>query len=320
VKAPDLKPLRIKVPKLPFPYSAPATPRGVEPVERKRHSGPGYDTDWARRLPARVGRSLLRETVVRAGVAALAAPEVHGLDRLAPLRDGDLGDGKGDGGNRPVIFAANHHSHLDTPLLLTCVPDPWRERVFVGAAADYFFRNAVTSALSALVIGAVPIERTRINRTSADRAAGLIADGWSMLIFPEGGRSPDGWGQPFRGGAAYLAARCGVPVVPVHVHGTRHILRKGKRLPAPAVTKVTFGVPLHPGPGDDARKLGPRIEQAVAELADEATTDWWSARRRAHAGTTPALTGPDASGWRRAWALGDPSRRTRREQRRWPKV
>jgi hypothetical protein len=109
-----------------------------------------------------------------------------------------------------------------------------------------------------------------------------------------------------------------VPVVPVHVHGTRHILSKGKRLPAPAATKVTFGVPLFPAPDDDARRLGPRIEQAVAELADEATSDWWSARRRAHAGATPALTGPEASGWRRAWALGDRSRGTRRRQRRWP--
>ena len=310
MKLPEVKPPRLKVPKLPFPYSAPTTPLGVDPVERKRHSGPTYDTDWARRLPARVGRSLLRETVLRAGVKVLAAPEVHGLDRLAALRD--------EGG--PVIFAANHHSHLDTPLLQTCIPEPWRERVFVAAAADYFFRNPVTSALSALVIGAIPLERTRINRTSADRAATLIDDGWSMLIFPEGGRSPDGWGQPFRAGAAYLSVRCGVPVVPVHVHGTRHILRKGKKLPTPASTTVTFGVPLRPGPDDDARKLGPRIETAVAELADEATTDWWSARRRAHAGETPSLTGPEASSWRRAWALGDPSRRARREKRRWPKV
>lgn len=301
---------RVSLPRLPFPFSAPTTPLGVEPVARRRRSGPGYDTDWARRLPARLGRAAVRDTVLRATVAALASPEMHGLDRLAPFQD--------DGG--PVVFVANHHSHLDTPVLLTSIPEPWRERIFVGAAADYFFRNAVTSALSALFMGAIPIERTRINRTSADRAAALIDDGWSMLIFPEGGRSPDGWGQPFRGGAAYLSARCGVPVVPIHVHGTRHILRKGKTLPTPAATKVTFGVPLLPGEGDDARRLGARIEQAVAELADEATTDWWSARRRAHAGTTPALTGPDAAGWRRAWALGDPSRRTRREKRRWPDI
>lgn len=304
-------PSAVKLPRLPFPYSAPKTPLGVEPVERKRRSGPGYETDWARRLPARVGRMALRETLLRAGVAALAAPEVHGLDRLAALRDDE---------DQPVIFAANHHSHLDTPVLLTCIPDPWRDRMFVGAAADYFFRNPVTSALSALVIGAVPIDRSRVSRTSADRTAMLIDDGWSMLIFPEGGRSPDGWGQPFRGGAAYLSARTGVPVVPVHIHGTRHILRKGRKLPSPSSTKVTFGVPLQPAPDDDARRLGPRIEQAVAELADEATTDWWSARRRAHAGETPALTGPDASGWRRAWALGDRTRKARRDQRTWPDI
>ena len=72
-----------------------------------------------------------------------------------------------------------------------------------------------------------------MNRTSADQAAELIDDGWSMVIFPEGGRSPDGWGQPFRGGAAYLSARCDVPVVPIHVEGTGRILRKGKRCPNP---------------------------------------------------------------------------------------
>jgi 1-acyl-sn-glycerol-3-phosphate acyltransferase len=310
VKLPELKVPAVRVPRLPFPYSAPSTPGGVEPVARKVRSGPSYDTGWARKLPARLGRSLLRDTVMKAGVKVLAAPTVHGLDRLAGLQE--------DGG--PVVFAANHHSHVDTPLLQTSIPEPWKERIFVGAAADYFFRNPVTSALSALLIGAVPIDRSRINRTSADRAAGLIDEGWSLLIFPEGGRSPDGWGQPFRGGAAYLAVRCGVPVVPVHVQGTGRILRKGKKLPSPAAAKVTFGVPLVPQPDDDARRLGARIEQAVAELADEVATDWWSARRRAHAGETPALTGPDATGWRRAWALGDASRKVRREKRRWPEL
>ncbi|HEV7757733.1 MAG TPA: lysophospholipid acyltransferase family protein [Acidimicrobiales bacterium] len=305
-----LKVPSVKLPRLPFPYSAPTVPEGVEAPERRRRSGPTYDSDWARRLPARLGRAALRETVIRSAVKALAAPELHGLDRLEALRaDGD-----------PVIFAANHHSHLDTPVLLTTVPDPWQDRLFVVAAADYFFRNAVTSALSALVINAMPFERTRINRRSGDRAAALIDDGWSMLIFPEGGRSPDGWGQPFRGGAAYLALRCDVPVVPIHIEGTSRILRKGKTLPTPSTVKVTFGPPLRPGEGDDARRFGAKIETAVAELADEATTDWWSARRRAHAGTTPGLTGPEAASWRRAWALGDASRRTRRTKRRWPDI
>ena len=64
---------------------------------------------------------------MRPAVAALGAPERAGLDRLAGLSDG------------PVIFAANHHSHLDTPLMLTSLPEPWRHKVFVAAAADYFF-------------------------------------------------------------------------------------------------------------------------------------------------------------------------------------
>jgi hypothetical protein len=77
---------------------------------------------------------------------------------------------------------------------------------------------------------------------------------------------------------------------------------------------------------DDARRFAARIERAVAALADEASTDWYTARLRAHAGATPALAGPDApSAWRRAWALGDrgPKRRRRStagsgSARRWP--
>jgi len=216
-----------------------------------------------------------------------------------------------------VVFAANHHSHLDTPLLLSLIPEPWRHHMIIGAAADYFFGNRVTSTLSALVIGAIPIERAKVNRRSADLAAELIDDGWSMLIFPEGGRSPDGWGQAFRGGAAYLAARCGVPVVPIHVEGTGRILRKGRSIPQPSPTVVTFGWPLRPDEGEDSRRFATRIETAVAELGDEATSDWWQARRRAHDGRTPGLQGPDIGAWRRTWALGDRGPRRRRRPA-WP--
>ena len=62
----------------------------------------------------------------------LATPTVKGLDRLEDL----------DG--RPVVFAANHHSHVDTPLMLSVIPEPWRHHLFIGAAADYFFGNRVT--------------------------------------------------------------------------------------------------------------------------------------------------------------------------------
>lgn len=288
-----------------FPYRAPTHPRTVERLPAVRRTGPDYDTDWARRWPARAARVLAVEGLMRPVVAVLAAPERCGTERLQGL----------DG---PAIFAANHHSHLDTPLLLTSIPEPWRHHLIVGAAADYFFANRAKGAVSALAMGAIPIERTKVTRRSADLAAGLIAEGWSMLIFPEGGRSPDGWGQPFRGGAAYLSARCGVPVVPVHLHGTGRVLRKGDKLPTPSTTRVTFGTPLRPADGEDTRRFAARIEREVAAIGDEVATDWWTARRRAHAGATPALTGPAAGAWRRAWSLGDRGRGRRRSRPRWP--
>jgi 1-acyl-sn-glycerol-3-phosphate acyltransferase len=302
-----------------FPYRAPMMPRGVVAPPKKKHTGADFDTDWARTPVARATRTVLVNGPLRGLVKAIADPEIVGLDRLADLR-ASIDD---DEPAPPVVFAANHASHVDAPLMLTSIPAPWRSRLVVGAAADYFFATRATGALSALALGAVPIDRTRVNRRSAELTSSLIEEGWSLLIFPEGGRSPDGWGQPFRGGAAFLSIRCGVPVVPVHLDGTGAILGRGMKRPKPGHTKVTFGAPLSPREGEDARRFGERIEAAVAVLGDEAITDWWSARRRAAAGQTPALTGPASTGWRRAWALTEHRARgkagqRRRQRRAWP--
>jgi 1-acyl-sn-glycerol-3-phosphate acyltransferase len=116
--------------------------------------------------------------------------------------------------------------------------------------------------------------------------------------------------------------RCGVAVVPVHVEGTGRILRKGAKRLTPSTATVTFGPPLRPDEGEDSRRFAARIERAVAALADEASTDWYTARLRAHAGATPTLVGPTMGAWRRTWALGDRSRTGRRDAdrraRRWP--
>jgi 1-acyl-sn-glycerol-3-phosphate acyltransferase len=232
---------------------------------------------------------------------ALASPRVAGLDRFAHL-------------DEPVIFAANHASHLDTPLLLSVIPERWRHRVFVAGAADYFFDSRIKAVTFAFLLNAVPIERQRVSRDSFNRVATLLGEGWSLLIYPEGGRSPDGWAQPHRAGAAWLAARTGRPVVPVHVEGTRQMLAKGSSRLRPGTTHVTFGRPLRAA-SDDPRALAAELERAVAALADEQTNDWWTARKRAAARTSPSLTGPEAGAWRRAWALqADPSRPPRRRR------
>jgi 1-acyl-sn-glycerol-3-phosphate acyltransferase len=287
-----------------FPYRAPTWPGGVERPPVERRTGVDYDTSWSRRYPARLARAVVLDGVTRPVVRLLAAPRVDGLDRL-------------NGVQGPVVFAANHASHVDTPLLLTVLPDRFRHRTVVGAGADYFFDKRWKAALWAFAVNAVPVERRRVSPATVRVAAEVLDQGWSLVIFPEGGRSPDGWGRPHRPGAAWLALRAGVPVVPVHIEGTRRILGKGGGRLRPSTTGVTFGAPLPPGDGEDARAFAARIEAAVAELGDEQANGFWAARRRAAAGATPSLAGPVAGRWRRAWSLD--SRPRRPEHPLWPR-
>jgi 1-acyl-sn-glycerol-3-phosphate acyltransferase len=309
-------------------------PRGVEVPQDPPSLGADYDTDWARSPAARVARGVIAEGPMRAVVRGLADPEVFGLDRLDDLRRrAEDSDGPSRSFARsktrsahtapPLIFAPNHHSHVDTALMFRAVPFTWRKRLVVAAAADYFFDKRWKAALSALSLNAIPIDREATGRRSADMIRDLIDDGWSLVIYPEGGRSPDGWGQDFKAGAAYLSSRTGAPVVPVFLDGTGSIFGKGMKRPKPGRTRVVFGAPLHPIEGESSRRFNARIQAAVTTLADEATTDWWTAHRRAAAGTSPTLGGPDYTGWRRQWDLT-----TRRRQgiaawrkpptRRWP--
>ncbi len=289
-----------------FPLGTPPWPATVARPPVERTLGTDYDSDWARSPLARTGRAVVQEVLAAPLVKLLAAPTVTGVDRLAHL-------------DEPVIFAANHASHLDAPLLVSVIPDRWRRELFVAGAADYFFDTRIKAASFAFLLNAVPIERQRVSRVSARRVSELLEDGWSMLIFPEGGRSPDGWGRPHRAGAAWMAQRTGRPIVPVHIEGTRRILAKGSSRVHPGRTTVTFGAPLRADPAADPRVLAVRLEEAIAALADETANDWYTARLRAAAGTTPALTGPDGADWRRAWALGRPRRPERsRRRERWP--
>jgi 1-acyl-sn-glycerol-3-phosphate acyltransferase len=306
-----LKPTRA----LGFPYRKPQVPKGQTVPEEPNTLGADFETDWARKAPAKAVRRIVTNGPVRALVKAVADPEVVGRDRLADLERLD---------DPPaVIFAPNHHSHLDTGVMIVAVPEPWRSKLVVAAAADYFFDTRVKGTLAALALNAFPIDREVTGRKSSDELRRLIDTGWSLVIYPEGGRSPDGWGQDFKGGAAYLANRTGAPIVPVFIDGTGAIFGKGMKKPKPGKSKVVFGAPLYPIEGESTRRFNARIEAAVTALGDEALTDFWTARQRAAAGTSPKLTGPEYNGWRRQWALAEHRKlgkagQRRRQKRRWP--
>ena len=317
--------LRGRVRSARFPLAAPSWPTTVERPDPERKVGLDYDHDWSRRYPVRLARAMVMDNLARPAARVLAPATVRGLEHLQHLE-------------KPVIFAANHLSHMDTPLLLTTLPVEFRHRTVVAAASDYFFDRTWKAVLSSFALATIPIERSRVNRKSGDTAAELIEDGWNLVIFPEGGRSPDGWTQPFTAGAAYLARRTGRPVVPVYLHGTRHVLPKSAqseaRAPGGSGTEsrrssplrrapiaVLFGAPLSPDDGENTHRFSDRIEAAVATLSREVHSDWWQARRAVSAmapvgGAETAHRGPQASPWRRAWALDEAPSRERGSE--WP--
>lgn len=291
-----------------FPLRSAPTPRGVEPLPST--IGANYDTTWARRPSARLVRRVFLNTVWEPVIEYYAEPQVRNADRLQAL------------GRSGAIFAANHHSHADTVLLMTALPKPWRNRLFIGGAADYFFTSKTTSVLSALFIGAVPISRTGISRRTIEQPIKLLKRDWSMVIYPEGGRSTDGWAHDFKAGVAFLSKHSGAPVVPVHVDGTGSVMPKGQNWPTRAKVTVNFGHPMEMAEDESNQQFTDRIEAAIALLADENSTDWWTARLRRSQGQTPRLQGPDVSPWRRKWATTNrrrshtPSKR----RKRWPFV
>ncbi|HEX8498117.1 MAG TPA: lysophospholipid acyltransferase family protein [Actinomycetales bacterium] len=275
-------------------------PRSAEPFVKPRASEP-FPTAWARTPAA----SVVREGIQRFGLGPLmraeVTPTVRGLDVLDRLAG-------------PVVFVANHTSHLDTPLILLALPDVWRRKTAVAAAADYFFDTWWRATSSAMVFNAFPIERR--SGTMSSTPGNLLADGWSVVVFPEGSRSPDGWSRKFKPGAAFLSGHHHVPVVPVGIRGSFAAMPRGRGWPVPGRPAVTvrFGEPLLPLEGEGPRELGVRIEQAVARLVDEDATTWWDATRRAARGQTPVMTGPDTAKWRRVWdqTTPPPVRTTRR--------
>lgn len=289
-----------------FILDPPSVPGGVEPPREEPAAGVHYDTAWARRPAARLARRVVVNAAMKPAVALYARPRLMGVDRLTDVEG-------------PVVFAANHHSHADTTLLLSVIPARLRRDLHVAAGADYFFPNRITGAASALFIGAVPIERQRLSRLSTDNVLAVVQEGSSLLIYPEGGRSPDGWGQPHRPGAAFVARRTDVPVVPVYVDGTGRVLAKGSNWPQRVRTAVVFGAPMRIVDGEDTRDFAARIQRSIDQLADEFASGWWEARKRAHADTTPHLDGPAAAAWRRRWALGPAPKDDRKRSRRaWP--
>jgi 1-acyl-sn-glycerol-3-phosphate acyltransferase len=179
--------------------------------------------DASGRVAARIAvfwaRTLLRVSGVHV--------TVEGLERIVP-------DGV-------YVFASNHASYMDTPVVLGNVPVQFRFLAKKGLFSIPFLGTHLQRA------GHIPVFRgnARQNLKTLGMAAEMVQSrGVSLLIFPEGGRSRDGTLGPFSEGAAYIAIRAGVPLAPVTLIGTQAVLPFGSGVPRPGRVRMIVGQPI----------------------------------------------------------------------------
>ena len=222
---------------------------------------------WSRLWPARLIRTVAMHTLWLPLTRMFAHAHIAGLEHLASLENA-------------VIFASNHQSHLDTPLILSAVPRRFRRRMAVAMWKEYFdahfwpdrhkrfewLRETLIYWLVVLFFNAFPIPQTEIGARQSLRYLGdLVSDNWSILYFPEGERTEAGEIHPFHAGIGLIARRLGVPVVPIHLRGVEKVLHRHAHWPRPGRVEIAFGPPIRIQ-GDDYVAIARKIEEAVKEL------------------------------------------------------
>jgi len=165
------------------------------------------------------------------------------------------------------VFAGNHSSQLDIYSFQAYCPHDFRWITKKELFRIPIFGQAMRK------VGFISIDRSRGREAlkSLSLAAQRIADGSSVLVFPEGTRSRDGRLQPFKGGAFLLAIKAGVPLVPVGINNASTLLPKGSLLPRSGEITIRIGQPISTEGyrAKDKQDLAMLLHQRVEELLDE---------------------------------------------------
>jgi len=230
-----------------------AASRGAEISRNMRR----LDVPWARCAPARMLRETILQFVLGPLMDLYTRPRVYGRELFDRL-------------GHPVVFVANHSSHLDTPTILRALPLRWRQRTAVAAAADYFYTKRAVARMVALTFNTVPLARHGggVGNGSTEHVDCLIDQRWNLLMFPEGTRSRDGRLGKMRSGAAAIAQLHDIPIVPIYVKGTYDAMPPGQSWPKRRRflarrhrVEVHFGAPIHAGRSEPRHDVMDRVRE-----------------------------------------------------------
>jgi 1-acyl-sn-glycerol-3-phosphate acyltransferase len=169
-------------------------------------------------------------------------------------------------GVQHAVFAANHLSALDIPVLYSCLPGRFhimaKQELFRYPFLGWYLKRS----------GQIPIVYgdAHASLRSLNRAGEGLRNGVPLMVFPEGGRSATGELQAFMGGAFFVAIRAQVPVVPMAIVGTYELLPINSFHRLPGEVALVIGEPI-PTTGlrpRDMEKLSAQVRAAITELYD----------------------------------------------------
>jgi 1-acyl-sn-glycerol-3-phosphate acyltransferase len=167
----------------------------------------------------------------------------------------------------PAILAANHQSYIDP----TAIGASMLEEMYYLAREDFFEWRPFLWLCRKL--NSIMIQKRRADRSALNAVLAKLAEGWKVLVFPEGTRSHDGRLQPPQRGISLLAHKSGVPVVPTYVSGTHRVLPRGRTMIHFHPISVSFGEPfrfdtalLDQGAHAAYEAFSHRVMEAIARL------------------------------------------------------
>jgi 1-acyl-sn-glycerol-3-phosphate acyltransferase len=188
-----------------------------------------------------------------------------------------------------AILASNHNSVVDSVFLPLMVNRP----VTFSAKSEYFTASGPAARLWAAYLKATNQLRMdrdgpRAAQDTLEAALALLKQGNLFGIYPEGTRSPDGKLYRGRPGVGWLAVNSGLPVIPVALSGTRHVLPPGHMVPRPGRIEVKIGAPLDIGPDVTSqapararRLITDRVMTAIQELSGQEYVHMFASDRKA---------------------------------------
>ena len=169
------------------------------------------------------------------------------------------------------IYFANHTSHLDGIVIWAALPPEVREKTRLVAAKDYWEGGPIRRFLAKKVFNVILVNRENVSVRNNPLYHMLeeMGDKYSIIIFPEGGRSTSGVIGEFKSGVYYLVKkRPELELIPIYLDNMNRILPKGFLLPAPMLSRVIFGAPLWYEKNESKDAFLDRARESVVQLRD----------------------------------------------------